>query len=140
LAFRCRAVAATALGEALDDFARLWQERRPQSTPTYCHVPTIADRTIDWSAPVEQIDRLLRAFKPGTVRACVGGRTLLVYNASCWKERHQVPAGTAVSTFGGERLVAASDGFVALRATAPLWVARAWRRLSCLPGLRRFLP
>jgi methionyl-tRNA formyltransferase len=121
LAIRCRAAAPAAMLEVVESLPSLWAHRQEQGTGSYWKRLSEADRTIDWTASTEQIDRILRAFPTGSIHARLRDTKLVLYEASCWPEAHTHRPGSIVASSGAARLVAAADGFVYLRSYAPLW-------------------
>jgi methionyl-tRNA formyltransferase len=113
----CKAqmLAPVLLGKLLRDFNVLWSRAIPQGQGTYWPTPTWAERTIDWHAGIESIDRIIRAFGKFDSCASFGGKDWVVRDATAWKEKHSIEPGTVAHTSSREVVVAASDGFVCIR-------------------------
>lgn len=70
-----------------------------------------ADARIDWSAPVERLDRLVRGCDPSPgAWAMLGERVVRLYDARRVDEGLPAPAGTVVRAEGGALVVAAAGG------------------------------
>lgn len=133
---RCRQLGAQLAVELTDGFETFWAGRREQGPGTYCRMPRRPDRTLDLHGPVQDIDRVLRAFTPGSIFVEVDGRPWVVFDAVCWPELHGFAPGSLVAPKGGKRLLAAADGYVLLRSALPERIARL--RLAA-GNLKRFL-
>ena len=105
-------------------FDELWAARREQGLPSYCRMPGRSDRTLDLNRPVEQADRVLRTFTPGSILIHCEGREWVVFDAVCWPEEHAYAPGSLVARAGRQRLLATPDGFVLLRSAMPAGAAR----------------
>lgn len=127
LEYRCRDAAASLVAETFRNFDRLWERRTEQGPGTYCRVPRVADRTIDWKLPTEQIDRMLRAFPGGQRYGRIGSGLLVLGDASCWAAEHSHAPGTLVAQSQAGRLLATSDGFALIRSAGGNWELRARR-------------
>lgn len=125
LTLRLRGLAAEATAELLADFPALWEGRIPQVGGSYWKAPKPADRTIDWSASVAQVERTWRAF-PGRCTATVAGRRCTVDSAIGWAALHNHAPGTVVDQWQRARVIAAADGFVAVGARPITLQRRAW--------------
>jgi methionyl-tRNA formyltransferase len=70
-----------------------------------------ADARIDWSAPVERLDRLVRGCDPSPgAWARLGERVVRLYDARRIAEGVPAPAGAVVRAEGGALIVAAAGG------------------------------
>ncbi len=125
LTLRLRALAAEATAEMLADFPALWAARTAQVGGSYWKAPKPADRTIDWSASVAQVERTWRAF-PGRCTATVAGRRCTVHSAIGWAASHNHAPGTVVEAWQRTKIIAAADGFVAVGARPITLQRRAW--------------
>lgn len=133
---RCRKLAAEMAVQLAADFDRFWAARTAQGPATFCRLPRRLDRTLNLNGGVEAIDRVLRAFTPGNIFVHLHGRTWVVFDAVCWPEPHSFRPGGVVAVAGGDRLLAAADGFVLMRSALPERVARL--RLA-MGNLKRFV-
>jgi methionyl-tRNA formyltransferase len=96
------------------NFVELWNRAIPQGEGTYYPLWSDAERTLDFSQPVESILRRVRAFGPIESIARINNTTLFVRRAVGWTEAHRIPAGTVVYATGLSLVVAAADGYIGL--------------------------
>jgi methionyl-tRNA formyltransferase len=101
-------------GEVADRFEEYWNGATPQVGGSYQAMWTLEDRRLDFSQPVEQILRRVRAFGPIECVALINTTTFFVRRAVGWTESHQVPTGTVVYVNNLAMVVAAADGFIGL--------------------------
>ncbi|GAB7524076.1 methionyl-tRNA formyltransferase [Paraburkholderia sp. 2C] len=109
------------------NFEGLWHEARPQEQGSYW--PRIADaaRTLDFTQPVENVMRTVRACGLYECIAPLRGQSVFVRRAAAWREPHAYEPGQVVHEYRLWIVIAAADGFVALIEWSPLredWRAR----------------
>jgi methionyl-tRNA formyltransferase len=73
---------------------------------------TEAQRTLDFTQPVAEVLRRIRAFGSIETLALVGGKRVYVWQATGWAELHRYPPGTVVHRHRRHMVVAARDGFL----------------------------
>jgi methionyl-tRNA formyltransferase len=95
-------------------FVDRWEAAAPQVGGSYYPMWTDADRTLDFSQPVESILRRVRAFGPIECMAKIKDATLFVRHAVGWTESHQIPPGTVIYVNGLSLVIAAADGYIGL--------------------------
>jgi methionyl-tRNA formyltransferase len=95
-------------------FTGLWEKATPQQCGDYWAKPVLEDRVIDFTRPVEEILRHIRAFGSNVSFIKVEGVWLGVTRAVGWPEVHQHQPGRIVHAFSRSIVVAASDGYVGL--------------------------
>jgi methionyl-tRNA formyltransferase len=95
-------------------FVDYWNSAAPQTEGRYYPRWSDADRTLDFSQPVESVLRRVRAFGPIECIARINDATLFVRRAVGWIESHRIPAGTVVYVNGLSLVVATVDGYVGL--------------------------
>jgi methionyl-tRNA formyltransferase len=115
LSFKCHLAAVNLLEQFMSDFDSIWQNARSQQGGSYWHFPTDEEQTIDWGNSVSDIDRLVRAYGKLHSTAKFDNETWLVSDATVWKEKHDFTPGTVILRSNKEVLIAAKDGYVALR-------------------------
>ncbi|MBV9512403.1 MAG: hypothetical protein JO303_19200, partial [Caulobacteraceae bacterium] len=102
------------------DLPGLWAAARPQGRGDYWNKLGDADRTLDFTAGVEETLRKLRAFGLTEVIARVNGQTIYVRRAVGWTEAHGHPPGMVVHADGRRSVVAARDGYIGLIEWSPV--------------------
>jgi methionyl-tRNA formyltransferase len=102
------------------DFVGLWDGAHPQKSGSYWKLTSEAERTLDFTAPVESLMRQIRAFGMTEVIAHVNGRTIYVRRAVGWIEAHSHTPGTVVHADGRRSVVAALDGYIGLIEWSPI--------------------
>jgi methionyl-tRNA formyltransferase len=102
------------------DLPALWQDAAPQQGGTYWPYMTVAERTLDFTKPVEQLMRTVRAFGLMECMARVAGGTVFVRRADGWTQPHRFNPGTVVHRSGERLLIAVADGFIALLEWSPM--------------------
>lgn len=113
---RSQLLASKLLIQLLNDFQTHWSNAMHQAGPgSYWQLPTEADRTISWTAPVATTDRLIRAYGKAETLAVFSGRRWRVKEARVWQENHSYHCGQVVHVMKEEVVIAAVDGFVCLR-------------------------
>lgn len=115
LSCKCQIMAEQMTETVFSDFERYWDHAVPQTGGEYWNYPTSEEMSFDFSMSVRDIDRVVRAY--GKFDSCVkfSGKAWLIWDASCWQEKHNYQPGTIVHTTNKEYLIAAKDGFVCLR-------------------------
>ena len=116
-------MAATALAsEVAAGFDMLWPQAQPQpqGSGTYVRKYSDADRLLDFSATVSDLDRRMRAFGPIECLADLRGMRVRVLGATFWREAHGLDAGTLVSALDGELIIAVADGYAGITRWMPL--------------------
>lgn len=107
-------------GALLERFEHYWDNRRPQTSGSYWKFPTENDWTIEWSSPVAQIARQVRAFGKTETVAKVGPEIWNISVVEVWEQEHDLAPGTRVLvTERGLPVVAGLDGFVLVREGHP---------------------
>jgi methionyl-tRNA formyltransferase len=101
-------------GEVADNFEHDWDHALAQAGGSHQPPWTEQDRRIDFSQPVEQILRRVRAFGPLESIAELGELRLFVRRAVGWIETHQRSAGTVVHANRLAMVIAVADGFIGL--------------------------
>jgi len=105
-----RRLAARVAGQ----FTALWEHATPQQGGDYWNKPELWERVIDFTRPVEEILRLVRAFGSNVSFAKLDGKWLGVTRATGWPEAHTFKPGSVVHIFNRSIVVAAADGFIGL--------------------------
>lgn len=96
------------------DFKTLWARAVPQEGGSYWNRLSEDERTIDFTRPVAEILRLVRAYGLLECKAQLDQRTVFVRHAVGWTEAHTHAPGTVVYRQHRKRVVAAADGYIAL--------------------------
>lgn len=118
LNLRIRLASVALAGEVARDLDRLWSAAVPQGPGTYARKFTDADRVLDFTTTVAELDRRVRAFGPLECLADLNGIRVRVLSATFWREAHGHAAGTLVSAQDGELIVAVADGYAGI----PRWL------------------
>ncbi|VWC56466.1 formyl transferase [Burkholderia lata] len=95
-------------------FDALWAARAPQTGGSYWPKPVEADRTLDFTRPVDDVMTRVRANGLHECIAHVAGGVRYVRRAVGWHERHAYAPGSIAHTCRRWTVVAVPDGFVAL--------------------------
>ena len=74
----------------------------------------IADRVLDFGAPVETIVLKVRAFVATGSLAWINGIWFVLMRGIGWSEAHGLPTGSLVHVHDVTSVVAASDGYIAV--------------------------
>lgn len=118
IAVRCPDI----VSQTIADLPSLWDKATPQDheSASQYPLPNARIRTLDWSAPVDQIALTLRAFgRFGTIAEIHNdqglGQKIAVFNASTWYDEHPFTAGTLIRSSPREIIVALSDGFICIK-------------------------
>jgi methionyl-tRNA formyltransferase len=96
------------------DFQRAWDESQPQGEGSYWPRLTDAQRTLDFTRPVDEVMRVVRACGLVECLAPLGGTRVFVRRATVWVEAHDYTPGQIVHKHHRSIVIAAADGFVAL--------------------------
>jgi len=102
------------------DFAGTWASARPQAGGVYYPRAHDAERRLDFSRPVTEILRRIRAFGHIETIAAIGASRVHVMEAHGWEEAHDAPVGTITHRYRRTLVVAAADGFVAITRWSPV--------------------
>lgn len=102
------------------DFAALWADGRPQGDGSYWPRTSDAQRTLDYTRPVAEVMRTVRACGLLECIAPLNGKQVFVRRAVAWQEAHALPPGTIAHEYRRSVVIAAADGFVALIEWSPL--------------------
>lgn len=105
-------------------FDALWAARAPQAGGSHWPMPSQADRTLDFTQPVDRVMTQVRANGLHECIAHVGGSVLYVRRAAGWHERHAWEPGAIAHVSGRRYVIAVPDGFVALLEWSALSLAR----------------
>ena len=94
----------------------LWQHAEPQGKGegSYWRRWHDDERLIDFSRPIEEIARHIRAFRVVEALADINGVRIYVRRAVVWPEAHAYAPGSVVHSHHLKVVVAAPDGYVAL--------------------------
>lgn len=105
------------LSTLMADLPVHWEKAKPQnrSKASTFPAPDNAMRTLDWSSPVEIIDKTARAFGRFGCLALFDAQVFVVYALDVWKEKHRLTPGTIALRQARETTIAARDGFVCLK-------------------------
>ncbi len=114
LSLRSQMLARTMLLNTVADIGTAWANKQPQGQGSYWPMLTRADKLIEWTMPVRQIDRLVRAFSKFEPSVYLDGVRYFVRKIDFWEEAHGLAPGTRVHNANREVVYAAADGFVAL--------------------------
>jgi len=105
-----RKLAARVAGQ----FTALWDKATPQQGGDYWKKPELWERVIDFSKPVEDILRHIRAYGSNVSFAKLDGKWFGITRAAGWPEAHQYKPGSVVHVYNRSIVVAAADGYVGL--------------------------
>jgi methionyl-tRNA formyltransferase len=114
LDLRLQLAARGLASDIADHFVQYWNNATPQVGGTYYPKWGEAQRLLDFSRPVAQILRQVRAFGPIECLANLNNATLHVRRAVGWTEAHNLPPGTIAHVNHLAFVVAVLDGYVAL--------------------------
>jgi methionyl-tRNA formyltransferase len=116
LSMKLQIEAPSLLGALMIDFEAAWRAATPQHEGgSYWSMPAPEDRRLDWSLPVQDLLRIVRAFSKFEATAVVDGKFYIVTRANGWVAGHSNPVGTVVHESNREIVVAARDGYVCLQ-------------------------
>ncbi|PMS22588.1 formyl transferase [Trinickia dabaoshanensis] len=102
------------------DFEQRWNGRRTQNGGSYWPRLDDAQRTLDFSTPVAEVMRVVRACGNSECIAPLHQMKVHVRRAMAWKEPHRYEPGQVVHEYHRWIVVAAADGLVALLDWSPL--------------------
>jgi methionyl-tRNA formyltransferase len=102
------------------DFERLWRDSRPQTQGSYWPRISESERTLDFTRPVAESMRIVRALGLIECLAPLHGAKVYVKRAVAWQETHQYEPGQVVHQYHRWVVIAAADGYVALIEWSPL--------------------
>jgi methionyl-tRNA formyltransferase len=97
-----------------EDFQRAWDESQPQGEGSYWPHLSDAQRTLDFTRPVDEVMRVVRACGLVECIAPLDSACLFVRRATAWIEAHDYTPGQIVHKYHRWIVIAAADGFVAL--------------------------
>lgn len=113
---KCKMTAKKLIGKLVDNFDYYWQNKTPQGDNAEIWVvPTDDERTLSGEQTVEEFSRTVRAFGKIGAFLSFDDRDWFVYDATCWKEKHDYAPGSVVQKSHGETVLALKDGFACLR-------------------------
>ena len=115
LSCKLQMAALLSLKTVMNDFERYWNEATSQKDGIYYPYPDDSLRTLQFTDPVEKIDRTARAFGKLESFVIFDGKKWLVQDASVWQDKHNFNPGQVVHRSSKEVVIAALDGFVCLR-------------------------
>lgn len=109
------------VSELFANLPKLWKNARAQNerAASYFKAPTDHDRLLDWNKNVEDLDRIARAYGRFGSLAQIGNELLIVYDLTCWAERHKTQPGTIVAQSPRDLTIACHDGYVCLKELYP---------------------
>ena len=96
------------------DLPTHWNNATPQQGGSYWNFDSDADRTLDFTRPVEEILLAVRACGTLETMTQLDNRKVYVTRANGWQQPHRFPPGTIIHRSNGQLVVAAADGLVAL--------------------------
>ncbi|MEJ0003135.1 MAG: hypothetical protein WDN30_05355 [Pararobbsia sp.] len=101
------------------DFEPLWHDSRPQAGGSYWPRLSEKERTLDFTRPVAESMRTVRALGLIECLAPLHGTQVYVRRAVAWHEAHDYAPGQVVHQYRRWIVIAALDGFVALIEWSP---------------------
>jgi len=96
------------------DFIPLWQNATRQQGGDYWGKPPLREHVIDFSKPVEEILRHIRAYGSNVSLAKLDGKWFGITRAVGWPEAHAFKPGSVVHIYNRSAVVAAADGYIGL--------------------------
>jgi methionyl-tRNA formyltransferase len=118
LSCKTQMLARALFSEFLSDPGASLKRARPQDqlgTAEYWPMPDSSKRTLDWTAGIQAVDRVARAFGKFNSFAVYNDCEWIVDDVTVWPAAHGLPPGTLIHKTNREAVVAASDGYVCLR-------------------------
>ena len=97
-----------------ENFVEKWTQATPQGEGSYWPRSGDQQRTLDFTRPVEELLRQMRAYGLIECLATVNGTRLYVRRVVGWVEAHDYPVGRLVHSCGRSLVVAVPDGLVAI--------------------------
>lgn len=122
---KCQMACARVAERVACDAPAVWSEAKPQGEGCYWPRATDRERTLDWSRPVAEVLRRVRAFGAVETIARLDNKRIFVHAANGWVEPHRHTPGTLVHTHRRQVVVAVRDGYVQLTGWSPLSLAEA---------------
>lgn len=100
----------------------LWDKATPQDErkATTIAAPGDQDRLLDWSADINKIKRIARAFGNFGSLGHFDNQLWVVYALDGWRETHDLSPGTIAARLSREIVIAVRDGFVCLKHYQPV--------------------
>ncbi|MBN3829085.1 formyl transferase [Burkholderia sp. Ac-20384] len=114
LQLRLQMAAARLASRVAHDFEALWKTSHPQQRGSYWPGLDERQRTLDFTRPVADAMRTIRALGLVECIAPLFGTKLFVRRAVAWQERHDYQPGEVAHQYHRWIVIAAADGFVAL--------------------------
>jgi len=114
LEWKCHLALEQVGRRVIQQFASQWQQAQPQAAGSYWPRWSEAERTLDLSGPLADIQRQLRAFGDINCLAMANGVSFIVHRAHGWLEVHGFKPGTLVRSVDMSMLLAVQDGFLAV--------------------------
>ncbi|NOX43284.1 MAG: hypothetical protein GXP19_06080 [Gammaproteobacteria bacterium] len=115
LSARLQLLAKDLLLEVVTEIDRFWDNATPQGDDaSYWPRPDKDQRSLDWHKPVEELERICRAFGKTGCFARFDNKNWSVYGLNAWTQSHNYEIGTVVHKTNSEMIVAAADGLVSL--------------------------
>ena len=107
--------------EVLKKFDDYWENALPQQEGDYWPMPNEKERTLDWTLPVAELDKIARAFGKTGSYAYFDDQKWRVEDMAVWAEPHRQKPGSVAFRNGSEIVIAAADGFACLRFFKPVF-------------------
>jgi methionyl-tRNA formyltransferase len=114
LDLRIQLAARRLSADVAEHFDQYWDAATAQDAGSYYPMWTEGDRMLDFSRPVADLLRQLRAFGPLECIAALNQTRFFVRRAIGWTELHNLPPGTVTYINSLAMVVAAADGFIGL--------------------------
>ena len=102
------------LNEVLTNLPRLYQQATAQTEGSYWPVLTDQDRMLNWHNPIDEIQKLIRAFGRFGVVCCIGQEIWLVNHVETFVTAHSSAAGSVLIQDDNTCVVATLDGIVVI--------------------------
>ncbi|MCS6764969.1 MAG: formyl transferase [Candidatus Protistobacter heckmanni] len=120
LDLRCQMAARRLAGTVAGGLEALWTHAEPQGAGGYYPHWGKEERSLDFTQPVAELQRKLRAF--GLIETCatINKVEIFVRRAEAWREVHAYQSGALAHKDGQRMVVAARDGFVAILEWSPI--------------------
>ncbi len=115
LSAKVQLLAKDLLLKAITDFDHHWSRSQPQTgQASEWGLPEKFQRTLNWDLPIENLDRICRAFGKFGCFATFNQQDWVVYGLNAWKQTHTYAVGSVVHKTNTEMIIAARDGLVSL--------------------------
>ncbi len=110
------------LSEIANNLPAFWAKATPQdeSTASYFPPPTDKMRLLDWSQPIEELDKIARAFGTFGCIAVIDGKPYAIYEHEIIKKPPREPPGTTIKQENQELKTSVSDGYFIMKRYDPL--------------------